>query len=53
VKSVMPPARVLVIEALGTIAASDVTRAGFNVIARPASIGDIVTAVSSLIQPEA
>jgi hypothetical protein len=49
VRLVIPPDRVLVITALGTVTGDDVRRLGFSVIERPASIGEIVTAAAALL----
>jgi hypothetical protein len=49
VRAVMPPERVLVVTALGTLTPEDVRQMGFNVIARPVTIGAIVTATSGML----
>jgi hypothetical protein len=41
--------RVLVLTALGTLATDDVERAGFHVVRRPASIGEIVAAARQML----
>jgi hypothetical protein len=46
---VMPPERVLVVTALGTLSRPDVELFGFRTIERPATVGDIVSAVSALL----
>lgn len=46
---VLPPDRVLVVTALGSLAAEEVRGLGFNVVERPASIGGIVAAIGELI----
>ena len=40
----MPPDRVLVLTALGTIAADDLRQRGVHVVARPAAVADVVSA---------
>jgi hypothetical protein len=45
----IPPHRVLVVTALGTLAAEEIRRLGFMVIERPATIGQIVAAAASLL----
>jgi hypothetical protein len=49
VRFVMPPDRVVVLMALGTLAKKDVKRLGFNVIDRPATVGDVVAAVARVL----
>jgi DNA-binding response OmpR family regulator len=49
VRGVLPPERVLVVTALGSLAASDVRALGFNVIERPVSIGQIVARSAALL----
>lgn len=49
IPSILPPDRVLVITALGTISADELRRAGYRVISRPVRIGDIVAAAGELI----
>jgi hypothetical protein len=49
VRFVMPPERVLVVTALGSLAANEVRARGFHVIERPASIGQIVGATAALL----
>jgi hypothetical protein len=44
-----PPERVLVLTALGTVAGEEIRRTGFRVLARPASIADIVGTVSDIV----
>jgi hypothetical protein len=46
---VIPPERVLVVTALGTLPRRDVERFGFRTIERPATVGEIVGAVSALL----
>jgi len=49
VRFVLPPARVLVVTALGSLAGEEVRALGFNVIERPATIGEIVAATGALL----
>lgn len=49
VRFVMPPERVLVVTALGTLAGNDLRRLGFRVIERPVTIGEIVAAAAALV----
>ena len=49
VRFVMPPERVLVVTALGSLRAEEVRERGFNVIERPATIGQIVAATGALL----
>src|SRR6266508_3201964 len=49
VRFVLPPERVLVVTALGSLAAGDVRARGFHVIERPASIGQIVSETAALL----
>jgi len=49
VRFVMPPDRVVVLMALGTLAKDDVQRLGFTVIDRPATVGDVVAAVARVL----
>jgi hypothetical protein len=46
---VLPPERVLVVTALGSLPGEEVRQLGFNVIERPATIGQIVAATGALI----
>ena len=46
----MPPASVLVISALGTVPIEDITRLGFCVVSRPASIRDVVNVARTLFR---
>jgi hypothetical protein len=43
------PTRVLVVTALGTVTADEARALGFDTIQRPATIGQIVTAVAALL----
>jgi DNA-binding NtrC family response regulator len=49
VRFVMPPERVLVVTALGSMTAQEVREHGFTVIERPATIGQIVAATGRLL----
>jgi hypothetical protein len=49
VRLVLPPERVLVVTALGTLPPGEVKRFGFNIAERPASIGEIVTTTRTLL----
>jgi hypothetical protein len=46
---VIPPERVLVVTALGAMAADEVQRLGFTAIERPATVGQVVAATVSLL----
>jgi hypothetical protein len=46
----MKPARVLVLSALGTVPASEITRRGFRVVSRPIVIDEIVRAAHEAIR---
>ena len=46
---VIPPDRVLVVTALGTLTGDVIQRLGFTVIERPATIGQIVAAAAGLL----
>jgi len=46
---VLPPDRVLVITALGTMAVDEVRRRGFRVVERPATIGEVVNVVATML----
>lgn len=47
---VLPPQRVLVIAALGTLETREIARIGYRVIERPTSVRDIVRAVREMLQ---
>ena len=49
VRFVLPPERVLVVTAIGSLAGEEVRRLGFNVIERPVTIGQIVAATGALL----
>ena len=49
VRLILPPARVVVLMALGTIPEDDVRHLGFNVIDRPATVGDVVAAIGRVL----
>jgi hypothetical protein len=46
---VMPPKRVLVVTALGTLTGEDIRRFGFTAVERPVTIGQIVAATTFLL----
>jgi hypothetical protein len=48
VRLMVPPERVLVVTALGTLSAAEVRGLGFNVIERPATIGQVVAGAGTL-----
>jgi hypothetical protein len=50
VRFVMPPERVLILRALGTLTDDDVRRFGYSVINRPATVGQVVAAVAALLR---
>lgn len=50
VAAVLPPDRVLVITALGTLDAEPLRRRGFHVVARPATVGHVVARVTPLLR---
>jgi hypothetical protein len=49
VRFVLPPERVLVVTALGSLTGQQVRELGFNVIERPTTIGRIVAATAALL----
>jgi len=49
---VVPRERVVVVTALGTLPRGDVEQFGFRTIERPATVGEIVSAVSALLAPQ-
>lgn len=49
VRFVLPPERVLVVTALGSLPGQKVRELGFNVIERPVTIGQIVAATGALL----
>jgi hypothetical protein len=49
VRLVLPAERVLVVTALGSLPAEQVRRFGFNVVERPATIGEIVRSIATLL----
>jgi hypothetical protein len=49
VRFVLPPERVLVVTALGSLTGAEVRERGFHVIERPATIGQIVAATAALL----
>lgn len=44
------PEHVLVVTALGTVTANEIRDRGFHLVSRPASVGEIVAAVSRLLR---
>jgi hypothetical protein len=46
---VMPPDRVLVITALGTLAVDEIREIGYHVVARPTSVREVIAAAASLL----
>ena len=51
IAAVVPPGRILVITALGTLSAKEVRRLGFTTIERPVSVGAIVAAAADALGP--
>ena len=49
-RMLMPPTRVLVVTALGSLAAADAERFGFRALARPIAIADVVDAASAMVR---
>jgi hypothetical protein len=49
VRGVMPPERVVVVTAMGTMSADEIRRLGFHVVTRPATMRDVVAAAASLL----
>jgi hypothetical protein len=49
-RALIKPDRVLIVTALGTLTAEELRRLGFHAIARPASVGDIVSRAAALLQ---
>ncbi|MBI3048160.1 MAG: hypothetical protein HYY76_07585 [Acidobacteria bacterium] len=50
VAAVLPPDRVLVVTALGTLAPDRVRGRGFNLVTRPATVGAIVAAAAAVLR---
>ena len=50
VRGVMPPERVVVVTAMGTMSADEIRRLGFHVVTRPATMRDVVAAAASLLK---
>ncbi|MBI4262968.1 MAG: hypothetical protein HY657_01205 [Acidobacteria bacterium] len=50
VRYVVPPDRVLVVTALGTLPADDIRAMGFHVVTRPVTVGEIVSAAAALLR---
>ena len=46
---VLPPDRVLVLTALGSMSSQDVRRLGFHILERPTTIGEIARTASELL----
>ena len=46
---ILPPNRVVVLMALGTVSEDEVRQLGFHVIDRPATVGDVVAAVGRVL----
>lgn len=53
IRLVLPPDRVLVLTALGSMTSNDVRRFGFHVLERPTTIGEVVDRASALLAPKA
>jgi hypothetical protein len=49
VRLVIPPERVVVLTAIGTLSSDEVRRFGFKVLERPTTVGQIVTTVALLV----
>jgi hypothetical protein len=49
-RAFLPPERILVVAALGTVASEKIERLGYSVISRPASIGDVVATATKLLR---
>jgi DNA-binding response OmpR family regulator len=47
---VIPPDRVLIVSALGTVTHDAVSQLGYHVMTRPVSVGEIVAATSQLLR---
>jgi hypothetical protein len=52
IRGVLPPERVLVVTAVGTISLDDIRTLGFRVVTRPATVGDVVAAAAALLHAE-
>lgn len=51
-RRIVPPDRVLVLTALGTLNEDDVRRMGFRVMARPIRVSEVVAAAAPLIRSD-
>ncbi|HEU5255400.1 MAG TPA: hypothetical protein VFU28_05390 [Vicinamibacterales bacterium] len=49
VRLILPPNRVVVLMALGTVSEDEVRQLGFSMIDRPATVGNVVAAVGRLL----
>lgn len=49
VRGVMPPDRVVVVTAMGTMTADEIRRLGFHVVTRPVAVRDVVAAAASVL----
>ncbi len=52
-RMLMPPSRVLVVAAMGTVAPDDLERMGFRVLRRPLTVENIVSAVATCLRASA
>ena len=50
IRGVIPPERVVVVTALGAMSADEIRAMRFRVVARPATVGDIVAAAAALLR---
>ena len=50
---IMPPHRVLIITALGTLGIDEIRQIGYHVVARPTRIRDVVAAAAGLLRASA
>jgi hypothetical protein len=53
IRGVIPPERVVVVTALGTMSVTDILSLGFRVVMRPTTIGHIVAAAAELLRAQA
>jgi hypothetical protein len=49
VRGVMPPDRVVVVTAMGTMTADEIRGLGFHVVTRPVAVRDVVAAAASVL----
>ena len=49
VRAVMPPDRVVVVTAIGTMPPDEIRRLGFHVVTRPVAVRDVVAAAASVL----